>query len=481
MELDTESCFRAMASRDRRFEGRFFVGVITTGIYCRPGCPAPIPRRENVRFFGCAGAAEAAGYRACLRCRPAAVPHSPAGQGTSVTVSRALRLIGQGGLDEAGVGALAERLGVSDRHLRRLFDQHVGVGPLALARTRRAHFARRLIGETTLPLAEVALCAGFASVRRFNRVMEETFGCKPSELRAREPKTAGAAAAGRRLRLRLPFRPPYDWAAMECFLAARAVPGLEAVTAGEYRRTIHASGGAGVIMVRPLGAGALELELDIAPTPDLISIVERVSRAFDLGADPRAIAAHLGADARLAPLVRARPGLRVPGAWDGFELAVRAVLGQQVSLAAANRLALRLVQTWGQPLPNAVDGLTHLFPLPVALAEADLRRVGLQRTRAETLREIAAAVAGGSLRFDSGPAEVVARLRAIAGVGEWTAEYVAMRALGEPDAFPAADLVLRRVFGRGVPVTAANLTAHSQAWRPWRAYAALHLWTEEAS
>jgi AraC family transcriptional regulator, regulatory protein of adaptative response / DNA-3-methyladenine glycosylase II len=497
--LDSDTCFVAMASRDRRFEGRFFVAVRTTKIYCRPGCPAPIPLRKNVTFFQCAAAAEEAGYRPCSKCRPDASPDTSAWLGTSATVRRALRLIADEGLGDEGVDALAERLGMGSRHLRRLFSAHVGASPLAVANTRRLHFARRLLDETRLPVSEVAFASGFASVRRFNDAVRLTYRKTPTELRRKSPSPTPIAEEHQSLSLRVPFSPPYDFEGLLRFLRARAVPGVESVSTLAYRRTFAAAAGSGILEVRlgqsekdrrssSKGAGWLELSLWGAPSHELFTIVERVRRVFDVAVDPRAIGSHLAKDASLRPLVRARPGLRVAGAWDGFEIAVRAVLGQQISVASATTLAGRLAARFGRPLPEldracASDtSLTRLFPTAEVLADARVEVIGLPGARASAVRALASAVAEGKLTL--GPGADVEKshetLLEIPGVGPWTASYVAMRALREPDAFPASDLVLRRAIVPGRTLSANEVDRRAEVWRPWRAYAAMHLWAESS-
>jgi AraC family transcriptional regulator of adaptative response / DNA-3-methyladenine glycosylase II len=505
MTLDPDTCYRAFASRDRRFEGRFVTAVVTTGIYCRPGCPARLPRRRNMKFFACAAAAEEAGFRPCLRCRPDGVPGSPAWSGTSATVNRALRLIDDGALDEAGVDRLADRLGVTDRHLRRLFEEHLGASPHAVARTRRAHFARRLIDETRLPFGEIALSAGFANVRRFNQAMRETFGRSPRELRGLAPSSRAARAARHRgshahdeasvrdgaLQLALRAREPFDGGAVLAFLAPRAVPGLECVERGSYHRAIEADGASTVLSVTP-SAGALHVSLGRPAPRDLIAIASCVARVFDLNADAPQILAHLRRDPLLARALAGRRDLRVPGAWHPFELAVRAILGQQVSVRGAATLAARIVQSFGQPLAVPLHGVTHAFPTPQRLAHADLGAVGLTRARAASLTALARAVADGRLDFAQlGDLEqAVPELMRLPGIGAWTAQYIAMRALGEPDAFPAGDLGLLRAMESGsgrarrttsVQRATRDLEQRSQAWRPWRAYAVVALWTQDHS
>lgn len=472
MALDSDRMYRAMVSRDRRFEGRFVIGVRTTGIYCRPGCPARLPRRENVRFYPCTAAAQADGLRPCLRCRPDAAPGTPAALGTPATVTRALRLIAQGALEGEGVEPFAERLGVTARHLRRLFDKHLGASPLEVAHTQRVHFARKLLEETALSMTEVAHAAGFASVRRFNEAVRDALGATPTELRARSRARGGspAAEAGDAVVLRLPYREPFAHGELLAFLAARAIPGVERVDGGAYTRVVSPGvGGApgegpGTIAVRlaPKGAHLLASIRGVGGA-DLFALVARVRALFDLDADPARIDAHLARDPVLGASVRASPGLRVPGAWDAFEIAVRAILGQQVSVRAASTLAGRLVARFGRAVPGGADGLTHLFPEPGALADADVASIGMPRARAEAIRGLARAVARGESVLED-----VERFASLAGVGSWTAGYVAMRALRDPDAFPRGDVVLRR-FERA-----------SDPWRPWRAYAAMHLWMMEA-
>jgi AraC family transcriptional regulator of adaptative response / DNA-3-methyladenine glycosylase II len=482
VELDADACYRALSTRDRRFDGRFFTGVRSTGIYCRPICPAPTPRRENCVFLACAAAAETAGFRPCLRCRPEASPGTPAWLGTSATVSRALRLIGDGALDAGGVPDLAARLGIGERHLRRLFLAHLGATPLAVASTRRVLFARRLLDETTLPIAQIALASGFASVRRFNEAMRAAFRETPSALR----RGGASGSAGSDLVLRLPYRPPLPWDALLAFLAPRCTAGVEEVSGDAYRRSFALSGVHGIVEVRSVaGRDHLLARIRLAEPGPLIRIAERLRHLFDLGADPGAIEPALRSDRRLARRLAALPGVRVPGSFDGFELAVRAILGQQVSVAAATRLAGRLVEHYGAPLRvSAWPGSTleRVFPTPAALADIDARRAGLPRTRAAAIRALARAVDGQELALDGSQAleASVRALAALPGIGEWTAQVIAMRALREPDAFPAGDLGLRRALGaHGRPASAARVREAAEAWRPWRAYAAALLWMSD--
>src|SRR5437868_267146 len=376
MDMDRTACYRAISTRDARFDGRLFVGVKTTRIYCRPICPARIPKFGNVSFYASAAAAQEAGFRPCLRCRPEISPDLAFWRGTSNTVSRALALIESGGLDDDDVEGLASRLGVGGRQLRRLFRQHVGASPIAVAQTRRVLLAKQLIHETSLPMAEVALASGFNSVRRFNETFRELFGRPPAALRRVRDKTRREAGA---LSVRLAYRPPYDWDAMLAFLGPRAIPGVETVSGNTYRRTIAIGQNGGVISVAPAEKNRIDVRVRFPDMAALPQIIARVRRVFDLAADPDTIGAHLALDPALAPLVAARPGLRVPGAWDGFELAVRAIFGQQITVPAATKLLGKLVQTFGDPLPAATredEGLSHLFPLAARITTANLAALG---------------------------------------------------------------------------------------------------------
>ena len=478
LSFDTTVLERARLSRDPRFDGKFFIAVTSTGIYCRPICPAsPSPRRGNVRYFTSAAAAAEAGFRPCLRCRPEAAPGTPAWLGTSAVVRRALRLINEGALDEVSVGEFATRVGVGARHLDRLFLQHVGASPLAVAQTRRLHFAKRLIDESDLPFTQIALAAGFGSLRRFNDAFQKAYRRAPRELRRerREPLTRGA---GDEVTLALSYRPPYDWDHLRDFLALRATPGVERVAEESYARLIRTDTGHAVIQVRPLqGKDALQLRVQGAPAAALFQIATAARRVFDLSADPALLTAGLASDPLLRPLVRRRPGIRIPGTWDAFECAVRAVLGQQVTVAAARTLAGRLVERTGEPVTTTVAGLERLFPTPQALAAANLDGLGLTGARITALKALAAAVAEGRVAFDRPAEEVTASLVELPGFGEWTAQYIALRALGEPDAFLLADLVVRRMAaGGGAPLTAKELERRAETWRPWRGYAVMHLW-----
>lgn len=479
--LDAAHCYRAVRARDARFDGRFFTGVLTTGIYCRPICPASVPQFKNVRFFACTAAAEQAGFRPCKRCRPEAAPGTPAWLGASATVSRALRLISDGFLDDTGVDELARRVGVGERQLQRLFAEHLGASPNVMAQTRRVHFARKLIDETDLQMIDIAFSSGFGSLRQFNDAIRSTFAASPTGLRGARASGTGTSPNGEVV-LRLPFRPPFDWESLIAFLGARAIPGVEAVIDSSYRRTVVVNGSTGIIEMRPVaGKSHLLLRVQLTRPQKLLRIVERVRRLFDLGADPLQISEHLGTDTRLREVVAKHPGLRVPGAWDGFELAVRAILGQQVTVKGATTLSGRLVREFGTSLSVGGDGnLTHLFPNAETLARADLASIGLPRARAETIRTLARAIAAGELLLEAanGLDAAERQLQKLPGIGAWTAQYIAMRALCEPDAFPAADLGLRKAISKSEAlVTAAQLERIAEAWRPWRAYAAMHLWT----
>lgn len=482
MDLDRDACYRALLARDPRFDGRFFVGVLSTGVYCRPICPARTPKRRHVVFFPTAAAAQEAGFRPCLRCRPETAPDLAAWRGTSNTVARALALIERGALDEESVEALAERLGVGARQLRRLFRQHLGASPVAVAQTKRVLLAKQLIQDTQLPMTQVALAAGFGSVRRFNETFRDLYGRPPGALR----RANGSPAAGAAVVVRLPYREPYDWPAMLAYLRARAIPGVESVSGDVYARAIALDGHSGIVSVTAGADRTLHATVDFPKLDRLPSIIARLRRLFDLAADPSVIAGHLSKDAVLRPLVARRPGLRVPGAWDAFELAIRAVLGQQITVAAAVRLAGRLVAMFGEPLPPALrtGTLTHVFPTPERLADADLSRLGMPRRRAAALSALSASVCDDPHLFAIGRSldDAVERLRAVPGIGEWTAQYIAMREMREADAFPVGDVGLLRAFAArtGRSATPAALLAHAERWRPWRAYAAQHLWASLA-
>ncbi len=485
MELDTRICDRARLARDARFDGRFFIAVLSTGIYCRPICPSPPARSRNVRYYRSAEEAAAAGFRPCLRCRPEAAPGTPAWRGTSATVARALRLITEGALQEENVAVLSERLGVSARHLHRLFVTHLGASPIAVARTRRLQFAKQLISDTSLPMSRVALASGFRSVRRFNDSIRSLYGRTPSQLRRLRPVSLKPSARARPARqdeyvFRLPYRTPYDWESLLAFLKARAIPGVEEVVSGAYRRSFALQGRHGILEVRhEESARALEARVRFPEPQSMLPIVTRLRDMFDLAADTSAIAGHFRRDPLLGPLARRYPGLRVPGAWNPLELAVRAILGQQVTVAGASTLAGRIAQSLGEPLslPDT-GGLAVVFPTAAALAKA--RLPGMPRVRAGAIRSLARNFVSGRSSPDDSEEKILSDLARIRGVGDWTVQYIAMRALRQPDAFPASDLVLLRSAGGARPWTVRALEERAEEWRPWRAYAALYLWRSAA-
>lgn len=475
MELNKNTFYAALKSRDPRFDGIFFTAVKTTGIYCRPVCPAVTPKLQNIHFYRCATAAEEAGFRPCLRCRPETSPGTPAWLGSSTSVSRALRLIDEGYLDNHAVEELALRLGLGSRHLNRLFREHLGSTPVALAQTRRAHFARNLLDQTGLSMAEVAFAAGFGSVRRFNTVIKKVFGMPPISLRQKSRIQVGS---GSPLRFRLPYRPPYDWPGLLQFIRRRAIPGVELVSKAGYSRTISWQGMSGIIAVDHLASThQLELQVHLPSYNNIIDLVNRVKRAFDCGADPLAIGNHLGFDPLLKNLITTSPGVRLPSAWDPFEMAIRAILGQQISVKGASTLAGRIVDKFGVSLgEKRQPGLTHLFPSPEELVRADLAEVGLTKSRTATIKSFSSAVTEGGLDFSTsqGQDHFINSLTQIKGIGPWTAHYVAMRALGEPDAFPLGDLGLEQAWAKLDPILPLADAANN--WHPWRSYAAMHLW-----
>ncbi|HEX7029471.1 MAG TPA: AlkA N-terminal domain-containing protein [Gammaproteobacteria bacterium] len=474
-----EVCERARHARDARFDGRFFIAVKSTGIYCRPVCPAPTARAANVNYFPTAAAAAEAGYRPCLRCRPETAPGTPAWQGTSTTVARGLRLIGEGALDHGSVEDLAERLGVTSRHLSRLFREHLGASPVTVAQTRRLQFAKRLIDESALSFSDIALAAGFGSLRRFNHTVRETWGRAPGELRKLRQREKPAQKSA--MTLTIALRAPFDAAHWLEFLGRRAIPGVESVANGAYSRVHVSAQGTGTVSIRPL-KDAAEVTVQEIPPAELFAVMRLARGLLDADADPASIAETLRRDRALAPLVKRRPGIRLPGAWNAFELAVRAVLGQQVSVAAARTLAARLVERFGDALPEPLaPALTHAFPSPERIAAAtvsQLAAVGLPGKRAEALRGLAKAVVDGDVDFSATPGELREALQALSGIGAWTAQYIAMRALRDPDALPAGDLVLRQMLGGDRPLSAREVERRAEAWRPWRAYGLIHLWAK---
>jgi len=454
-------CRQAVFSRDARFDGRFFAGAVTTRVYCRPTCPVPFARPGNLVWFRSAAEAERSGFRACQRCRSAASPGSPAWFGTSAVVSRALRLIGEGALDCGNVESLADRVGLGPRQLRRLFVEHLGAPPARIAITRRVYFARHLIEETQLPIAEVAACAGFRSIRQFNHAMRTIIGESPTELR-RIRSSPRPSAPGPGLVLRLLYHPPLNWTALLAFLGSRAVAGVEFIGAGVYRRTIEIAGSAGVIEVRHhADQHQLLVNLELPRYDGLMNIAERLRRMFDLAADPRPVAEFLSQDPLLRPLLAVNPGLRVPGVWDGFEAALRAVLGERLMDQSPGPALARIARRFGKPFNGSTPGLTSLFPAPQDLAEAELAGCGLSMELAGAVRALAKATLDGRVKFDASTSfhDMLAGLRAVTEIMPSTAEYIALRAFGEPDAFPLP-----------------HGSSDAEGWRPWRAYAAMHLW-----
>ncbi|MET7671228.1 DNA-3-methyladenine glycosylase 2 family protein [Micromonospora luteifusca] len=502
MELDFERCYRAVDSRDQRFDGWFYTGVTSTGIYCRPSCPAITPKRQNVRFFPSAAAAQGIGLRACRRCRPDAAPGSPLWDVRADVVGRAMRLIADGVVDRDGVPGLASRLGYTERHLHRMLSAEMGAGPLALARAQRAQTARILIETTGLPMAEIAFAAGFGSIRQFNDTLREVYASAPSDLRTARGRPQPSTGAGT-IALRLAYRPPLHARALLDFLAVRTLPGVDEVRDGTYHRGLRLPHGAGQVALTPAD-GHVAATLRLADLRDLAPAVARCRRLLDLDADPAAIDATLAADPALAPAVAAEPGIRVPRAVDGFEMAVRAVIGQQVSVTAAQKSLTRLLLT-PTPTPDRVDheviadgvGVSRQQPhdhqgeggpdaggLRGFLSAEDLLSLpdsgfGMPAARRETLRGLARAVVDGSVDLAAGAhrEDAVRRLLALPGIGPWTANYLAMRIFGDPDVLLSTDLAVRRgAAALGLPDTPTTLDGYAERWRPWRSYATIRLW-----
>jgi AraC family transcriptional regulator of adaptative response / DNA-3-methyladenine glycosylase II len=475
---DPEQCYRFMRSRDTRYDGQFYVGVTSTRIYCRPSCPARMPIFEHCRFFATAAAALNAGFRACKRCRPHVSPGSPDWVARADLVARAMRLIADGVVDRGGVPALAARLGYSTRQLQRSLVDELGAGPLALARAQRAHTARTLIESTALPMSEIAFAAGFDSIRQFNDTIRQVFALTPTTLRQRARPGATAPTT---LQLRLAARTPFHAEGVFAHLVATSVPGLEEWREGAYHRTLSLSHGPAIVALRP-GQDHVAATVRLSDYRDLTAAVARCRWLLDLDADPAAIDAALADDPLLAAAVATAPGRRVPRCVDGDELAVRIVLGQQVSTSAARTLTRRLLVAVGTPLPAPLlvpgSTLTHSFPAAEALAAVDPDTLPMPRRRAHTLTGVAGALARSDLDLSPGAdrARAIAQLQEIPGVGPWTVASIAMRALGDPDAFPATDLgVLDAVRRLGLPA-GRDLLRHSERWRPWRSYATQVLW-----
>jgi len=472
---DPEQCYRAVSSRDSRFDGWFVTAVHTTGIYCRPSCPAITPKRMNVSFYPSAAAAQRNGFRACKRCRPNATPGSPDWNVRSDVVGRAMRLIADGVVDREGVPGLARRLSYSDRQLNRLLSAEVGAGPLALARVQRAQTARLLIETTSMSFTEIAFAAGFSSVRQFNETIRDVFAAAPSEMRS--PRGRSPIGPGT-VTVQLPFRPPFDATTMFAFLGTQAVPGVESWDGETYARVLALPHGNGTVALRPLDT-SVECTLRLDDWRDLQAAVQRCRRMLDLDADPLAIDGQLGTDPVLAPLIAARPGLRSPTNADGAELAVRAVLGQQVSVVGARTLAGRLVQAIGEPLRSPIGSLTHAFPTPAAIADLDPTHLAMPGSRKRALQGMCASLATGDLVIDAGVdrAEMAAKLLALPGIGPWTVSYVSMGALGDPDVFMPTDLGVRHGLEKlGLDGSPKSALETSQSWSPWRSYALHHLW-----
>lgn len=478
MLLNTDELEEARQSRDARFDGRFFVGVLTTGIYCRPVCPVKTPLKKNVQLYPTAAAAAAAGFRPCLRCRPESSPGTPAWSGSSWKVSKALQFIDQGYLDDNSVDQLAGELDIGSRQLSRLFQDFIGASPVEVAQTRRLHFAKKLIDETELPLSQVCFAAGFGSVRRFNAVFVKTYGKTPKEMKESTKKARPQAA--KPIELALSYRPPFDWKAMLAFLAYRHIPGVEHVTNYSYARTISINGIDGdfeVLFVE--GTNQLKAKINFPDTKLLCQIVDRIKTIFDLRADSETIERQLSRDSVMNSIVQNHRGLRVPGCWDGFEVAIRAVLGQQVTVKAATTLVGRVADKFGDEYCCENASLNRVFPSAEVLADADLSNMGIVNQRIEAIKEIGRRVVSDELLISSASAteEFVKRICEIKGIGEWTALYIAMRALSDPDAFPYSDLILCRAATQpGNRLTAKALLKLSEGWKPWRAYAVIFLW-----
>jgi AraC family transcriptional regulator, regulatory protein of adaptative response / DNA-3-methyladenine glycosylase II len=477
---DTEACYRAVKSRDRRFDGVFYTGVTSTGIYCRPSCPAITPQRRNVTFHRTAAAAQAAGFRACKRCLPDATPGSPDWDVAADAAGRAMRLISDGVVEREGVEGLARRVGYTSRHLNRLLVAELGAGPLALARAKRAQTARVLVETTTMTLADVAFAAGFSSVRQFNDTIREVYAASPSELRSRRARAATTTPG--RLELRLAVRAPYAAAEMLAFLAAHSVAGVESWGQGWYARTLRLPHGSGHVVLElddtVADRGHVRCRLRVEDLRDVSAAVERCRRLLDADCDPLTVEDALCDDPLLARMVRARPGLRVPGHVDGAEVAIRTVIGQQVSVAAANTVTGRLVAERGEPYADTGE---RLFPTPELLAETDPATLPMPRSRGRALVGLCRALADGDISLDRGAdrAEVRQRLLALPGIGPWTADYIALRALGHPDVFLPTDIGVRNALtGLGQPVV--EVAARAEAWAPWRSYALMHLWSSLA-
>jgi AraC family transcriptional regulator of adaptative response / DNA-3-methyladenine glycosylase II len=479
LELDPAFCWQAVYSRDRRFDGRFFAGIATTGTYCRSICPVSFGHPQGVRWFQTAAAAEAAGFRPCRRCHPDTSPGSSAWFGTWAVVSRALKLISEGALDGGNVEHLADTLGIGSRHLRRLFRQHLGASSLKIARSHRVLVARSLIVSTQLPISNIARGTGFRSIRQFNHSVRTAFGQSPSELR-RVHGTGRESDPSSGIIVHLPYRPPFDWTSLVQFLKSRATSGVESIEGEIYRRTIEIGSVAGAIEVwHEASQERLSMRVLLPGCDALLQVVQRARHLFDLGADLLHIGNYLARNKRLAELVSKRPGLRVPGAWNGFELAVLSVLGQSLTAPGNAPAIARLVETFGRPVQVPAPGLTHLFPRPEDLAEADLEAIEIAAAQANSIGALAKVVLSGALSFDSlkGTRNAASVLHSIPGLGGEAIAYISIRALGDPDAFSCAELELRRaLYPRRSPSAPEEVMRAFEAYRPWRAYAAMHYW-----
>ncbi len=486
MELNKQTYKQAWLSKDARFDGKFFIGVKSTKIYCRPVCPVKLPSFKNVTFFKTAAQAGANGFRPCLRCRPETSPGTPVWSGTSTTVSRALRLIANGDLDETDLPTFATRLGITERHLCRLFGQHLGASPNAVAQTRRLHTAKRLIDETNLPMTQVALSSGYSSLRRFNDHIKQTYGTTPTRLRKNKSANDQPESNGWYV-FKLPYRPPYNWEYLLKFLKVRATPGVEKVEDGKYIRSIGTRKYPGIIQVSCDQANhQLICQIQTSKPEELFLVIEKIKRIFDLGADPQIILNTLKKDKKLWPLVKKNQGLRVPGCWDGFEIAVRAIVGQQISVVGATTVMGKIVEKYGEkPCPTFITGsgdISYLFPMPSILAKLDIESLPMPKARAATIARVAQAIADGELELDDSqqPEQMLEQLLSIKGIGPWTAQYIAMRALTHPDALLEGDLVLEKkaaqLYDKGDRMKTSALLKYAEKWRPWRAYAAMHIW-----
>jgi len=476
MPLDADLCYRSLNARDTRFDGVFYVGVTSTGIYCRPICPTRVPRRDNCRFFANAATAERDGFRPCLRCRPELAPGLAPMDAVGRVAAAAVARIEAGALNEAGIEALATEMGLSGRQLRRSIEREYGVAPVELAQTRRLLLAKQLLTETQIKVADVAFASGFSSLRRFNHLFRSRYRLSPTALRRSTLCEAGGKDA---VALRLAYRPPLDWDALLGVRVGRGAAGGEAADGERYLRAVRIGECAGWIAAAPIkNEAALRVEVASTLLPVLTPLLARLRRLFDLDANPQAITEHLSRDPRLSASLSRRRGLRVPGAFDGFELALRAVLGQQISVKAATTVFGRFARAYGEPVSTPFPALTHTGPRAALIAEAGLEEIaalGLPRTRAVTVRGLARAVTTGAVRLGPGtnPEQAVTALKELPGIGDWTAQYIAMRALRDPDAFPASDLGIYRSLGVSKP---RDALAAAEGWRPWRAYAVLHLW-----